>query len=216
MIKLVICDDHHLVAEGIQLMLQDQKDIEIVGMTFSGTEALALLQKETVDILILDISMPQMDGITVLKTLQNNNSNTKVLILTMHDQTKYIEAVIAYDAAGYLLKNSSKKRFLQAIKRIANGEKYYDEAIMPKLVNALQQPLKQKNEAESLLTSRELDIVKLIVKGNSTKKIAEELFISVNTVLSHRKNIYSKLNVHSVSELMQYVFKHDDIFKDES
>ena len=209
MIKLLICDDHILVAEGIELMLGDEPNLKVSKIVSSGKDAVNyLLEHNEIDVLILDLSMKNMNGIEVLKELNFHSIKTKVLILTMHDDIENIKKAMANGANGYLLKSTNKEKFVIAIQKIIKGETFMDQQLTATLLNEINNKPKKINTNTIELTKRENDILKLIVKSKKTKDIAEELFISVNTVLSHRKNIYSKFHVHSVSELISYVYKH--------
>jgi DNA-binding NarL/FixJ family response regulator len=197
MIRLLICDDHRLIAEGMELMLDQESEIEVAQIVESGREAIEFLQSNTVDILILDLSMPEMTGLEVLEALERLQLKVKTLILTMHDQEELIQRVVKKNIQGYVFKNTNQEKLIHAIQQIAKGYTFFDEEVLRILMNKNHQ---NKNE----LTPREKDIMKLLVEGKKVKEIADLRFISTNTVLSHKKNIYSKLNVHSVAELIHY------------
>ncbi|MEM6684545.1 MAG: response regulator transcription factor [Bacteroidota bacterium] len=205
-LQLLLCDDHNLVSEGIAVMLQSEQqyDIHIVS---SGKQAVQYIKQHTIDVLILDISMPEMSGLDVLDALKVDNTIPNVLILTMHEQVSYIKDAIAKGAKGYVLKTTSKNMLIEAIQKVAKGENFYDPRLTTILLNDSQKTVQQKEIEQVKLTPREIDILKLIAQNKKTKEIADILFISVNTVQSHKKNLYSKLNIHSVSELVAYAFR---------
>lgn len=205
-IQLLICDDHNLVSEGIAVMLESENSYNIHIVT-SGKQAMQHLHNHEVHVLILDISMPEMDGLAVLDALKEQNISQNVLMLTMHDQGKYIKKSIEKGAKGYVLKSTSKGMLIEAIQKVNNGENFYDPRLTEILLNTSEES-KNKQATHVKLTPREIDILKLIAQNKKTKEIAELLFISVNTVQSHKKNLYSKLNIHSVSELVTYAFQH--------
>ncbi|MGH1383512.1 response regulator [Kordia sp.] len=206
-LQLLICDDHNLVSEGIAIMLQSE-DLYEIHIVTSGKQALQYIRAHKIDVLILDISMPEMNGLDVLDALTAAGIPQNVLMLTMHDQVKFIKDAIAKGAKGYVLKSTSKTMLIEAIQKVADGENFYDPRLTAILLNDPQEA-SQKKQAELVkLTPREIDILKLIAQNKKTKEIAELLFISVNTVQSHKKNLYSKLNIHSVSELVTYAFQH--------
>ncbi len=214
MIKLVICDDHVLISEGIELMLQNEPDISVERIVSSGKEAIDFLKEnDDIDLMILDISMPDMDGLLVLDELQRLELNTKVLILTMHDKIDYIRNAVKKGVKGYLLKSTESNKLIKAVKKIVDGETYFDQKLTEILMSDLVEESDEKPKGKIQLTSREMDILKLLVKGKKTKEIADFCFISINTVQTHKKNIYSKLNIHSVSELINYAYKHNYIIK---
>jgi DNA-binding NarL/FixJ family response regulator len=206
--KLLICDDHNLISEGIELMLQNSLETFEIHIVNSGKLALQFLQKQSVDVLILDISMPEMDGLEVLDAIQSQELTVHALMLTMHNQIEYIKKAMSKGAKGYILKNTSKEMLIEAIHKVAKGETYVDSRLTSILIDDLTETPKPEKTAAVKLTPREIDILKLIAQNKKTKEIAELLFISVNTVQSHKKNLYSKLNIHSVSELVTYAFQH--------
>jgi DNA-binding NarL/FixJ family response regulator len=196
-----------LVSEGIAVMLQSEDYYEIQIVT-SGRHALQQIQNQQVDVLILDISMPGMSGLDVLDALTEGEIPQNVLMLTMHDQVKYIKKAIEKGAKGYVLKSTSKEMLIDAIQKVAKGENFYDPRLTTILLNDSEEKSTKKQSELVKLTPREIDILKLIAQNKKTKEIADILFISVNTVQSHKKNLYSKLNIHSVSELVTYAFQH--------
>ena len=198
-LQLLLCDDHNLVSEGIAIMLQSEAHYEIHIVT-SGRQALQFLQQQHVDVLILDISMPEMSGLDVLDALNAQETPQNVLMLTMHDQVNYIKKAIEKGAKGYVLKSTSKEMLIDAIQKVAQGTNFYDPRLTTILLNDSQETSQKKQSEQVKLTPREIDILKLIAQNKKTKEIADILFISVNTVQSHKKNLYSKLNIHSVSE----------------
>ena len=206
--KLLICDDHNLISEGIELMLQSSSESFEIHMVTSGKAALQFLQLNTIDVLILDISMPEMDGLDVLQELTAQNHSVKVLMLTMHNQIDYIKKAMQKGANGYILKNTSKAMLIEAIQKVANGETFLDSRLTNLLLNDITEKSKTETSENIHLTEREKEVLKLIAQNKKTKEIGEELFISINTVQSHKKNIYSKLNIHSVAELVRYAVKH--------
>ncbi|WP_430408817.1 response regulator [Kordia sp.] len=206
--KLLICDDHSLVSEGIELMLQNSSETFEIHIVTSGKDALQFLQSNTIEVLILDISMPEMDGLDVLDAINEKKFNTNVLMLTMHNQIAYIKKAMQKGAKGYILKNTSKEMLIEAIHTVGKGETYVDSRLTNILINDLTETPKTQKVVTVKLTPREIDVLKLIAQNKKTKEIAEILFISVNTVQSHKKNLYSKLNIHSVSELVNYAIKY--------
>ena len=210
MINLMICDDHVLVSEGIELMIQNEDDLIVRKVVSSGQEALDYLKMPNeIDVLILDLSMPDMGGNEVLQMIRSMSISVKVLILTMHDNVEHLKKAMALNADGYLLKNTNKKLLAKVLRIIAEGGNFIDHKLTEKLILDANKKPKPSIVKTVKLTERELDILKLIVKNYRTKEIADELFISVNTVQSHKKNIYSKFDVHSVSELITYVYENN-------
>ena len=208
-IRILVCDDHILVAEGIELMLQQEPEIYVAQLVTSGKAAIAYLETSShIDLLILDVSMPDMDGIQVLEHIQLIRHPVPVLILTMHEQLAMVKTALQKGAQGYLLKNASKEKLLHAIKKIAGGGSYFDDTLALGLIKHLK-GTKVADAPSTKLTPREIEVLKLMVRDKKTNEIASLCFISVNTVLTHKKNIYSKLNIHSVAELVHYAYKNN-------
>ena len=212
MIKIVIADDHRIIRDGLKSLLSDEKDIEILGEAANGLEALIKTRELNPDILIADISMPEMNGIEMTRILCKEKSETKILIVSMHDNEDYINQALDAGASGYLLKDSSKDELLKAIKAVANGETYcsgdVSKILLSKfLTSSKSKKLKIEAEEKLELTKREKEILKLISDGLSNKEIANKLFVSSRTIDTHRYNIMQKLNVKNGAELVRIAFK---------
>ncbi|OFY84243.1 MAG: DNA-binding response regulator [Bacteroidetes bacterium RIFCSPLOWO2_12_FULL_35_15] len=212
MIKIVIADDHRIVRDGLKSLLSDEKDILIIGEAANGEEALNKTHELKPDILMADISMPGMNGIEMTRILCKEDSKTKVLIVSMHDNEDYINQALEAGASGYLLKDSSKEELLKAIKAVQNGETYcsgdVSKILLNKfLVSSRSKKLKTESEDRLELTKREKEILKLISDGLSNKEIANLLFVSTRTIDTHRYNVMQKLNVKNGAELVRIAFK---------
>ena len=206
-IKVILADDHVIVRDGIRALLESETDIEVVGEASNGKEALDLAKELTPDVIIMDIRMPEMNGIEATQLLLQQSPTTRSLILTMHDMEEYVLRSIDSGAYGYLLKDTSKDEFIKAIRTIHKGERYYSSYISNVLVNNYinmrnnPNPASQENKFE--LTKREIEILRLVVDGRSNKEIAELLEKSVRTVETHRFNIMKKLHVKNIAELIK-------------
>lgn len=203
MIKVVLADDHKMFLEGLKSLIKTVDHIEITGEASNGKDALSLIRKTEPDIAILDISMPDMNGIETAQEVVKLDLPTKIILLTMDKTTTVIEKAIACGVKGYLLKDNAFEELLQAIKTVQTGEKYFSPGVMEEIFN--KQILKK--ETPSRLTSRETEILKLITLGKTNKNIASELFISVKTVETHRSRIMQKLKIHRVADLVRYALK---------
>ncbi|MFJ7935623.1 response regulator [Sporosarcina sp. NPDC096371] len=203
MIKVLIVDDHVLIRKGIVLLLEQYKDIEVVGEAGDGGEAVQLVAKTHPDVVLMDISIPNgLDGLTASREIMKLRDDVKVILLTMHNEIGYIQRGIEVGAHGYLLKNSQGGELYEAIRAVHNGQRYYKVGIPDK---QLQKLFNQKGkEQRGLLTIREQEIVGLSILGFSNIEIGKKLYISNKTVENHKANIMQKLELKNRSELIQY------------
>lgn len=206
-VKLLLVDDHEIFLDGLENLLKSSPEIEILGKAFDGIDGLELVKEHQPDILLTDLSMPRMSGLELVKEVKVQFPEIKILVLTMHNDRPTISEIMMAEAEGYVLKNSSKKELLVAIGRIAEGGTYYANEVMSILLEKIQGEQK-KLEAERLLTDRELEILKLIAKEKSSQEIADDLFISIRTVDTHRKNLLMKANTHTVIGLLKFGVHH--------
>lgn len=213
MIKIFIVDHHRMFIDGLIALLKPFREFEIVGFTDNGKEAADWLQKNEADLLILDIVMPKMDGVKLVKTLRSQNAALKILILSGYDEIKIIKDLFRHGINGYLEKTHNFAQLYNALECIQGGEVYMDPTIKEKLLNSFcEKPQKPSRISEALvssLTSRERDVMNLICEGCSGKEIAEALYISQNTVETHRKHILQKLNLKSSLSLMKFAMEND-------
>ncbi len=199
-IRLLIADDHLVAREGIVFLLSGTPGVEVVGEANNGSEAITMLEDLKPDILICDISMPDFNGIELLKKLEDTGQEVKVLILSMHKDSEYIMKSFEHGALGYLPKNADESELLKAIETIHKGERYITQEVSNVLAQSM---LASKSTVKYNLTSREKEIINNLVKGLSNKQIAAELFISIRTVDTHRTNIMKKLKVKNVASLVK-------------
>lgn len=207
-IKILVVDDHLMFLEGIRSLLNGEKDIEIIDIVSNGYKALEILKQKKVDVVITDLSMPDINGFELIKKIQKNYPGISTLVLSMHSEPMTISKLIKQNVNGYLLKNAEKNELLKAIRLLSNGENYFSEEIKQKY---LESSFNRTNSNEYVpeLSRREKDVLKLILEEYTTKEIAEELHISQNTVESHRKNIFSKLNVKNIAGVVKYALEND-------
>ncbi|MFY0689893.1 MAG: response regulator transcription factor [Cyclobacteriaceae bacterium] len=206
MTNVLIADDHAIVRQGIQLNLSIYKNINIVGEAAGGIEALELVKTLAPDLLITDISMPDMSGIEVAREVVKNFPKTKVLMLSTHNEEEYILESFAAGASGYLPKDSSVDQLNKAIETIVSGQVFYTEAVS-KIITMATINNRSPIGAQEQLTERELEVLEQIVDGLTNKEIANKLFISVRTVDAHRRNIMSKLNASNSAELVKLSYE---------
>jgi DNA-binding NarL/FixJ family response regulator len=202
-IKIVLADDHLLVMEGFRDLLSKSPNIEIVGEAIDGEQAVFLVTNRNPDIILMDINMPVLDGIAATQRISKLSSNTKVVMLSMHHEERYIFMADQAGAMGYLIKNIDKDELIHAIEMVSEGNKYYSKAIPQELVNkVLSKQYQSDNSYINQLTSREIEILKEISKGLTNREIGDKLFISDRTVNAHRTNIMAKLQAKNAVELV--------------
>jgi NarL family two-component system response regulator LiaR len=202
-IRVVIAEDHVFVREATRQLLEQEPDIEVVGEATNGAEAVALAERLSPDVVILDIAMPVMNGIEATEKIKAIRPGTAVLILTQYDYDQYVFALLAAGAAGYLLKDVPSAEVVRAVRSVHAGEPVLHPAIAKKVLArfAQEEPLRQQTrDADALLTERERDILRLAACGMSNARIAARLSVSLRTVQAHLTNIFNKLGVGSRTE----------------
>jgi DNA-binding NarL/FixJ family response regulator len=209
-IKIVIVDDHQIVRDGIRAMLLPNKNIKIVGEAADYDGLMRILKVETPDVIILDISLPGKSGIEITRELIEGNNETKILILSANTDEESIIEVIKAGAKGFLPKDTSKDEFLVALNLVYNEEGYFGEKLSKIIYKSYIQHVKsiKSPEQEICLSEREIEIIKLLAEGITSKEIADRLFISSRTVETHKNNIIKKLNLKNLVELLKYAIKH--------
>ncbi len=214
-ITVLIVDDHKIIRDGIKSLLEDVPNIKIIGEASNGVEAIEFFKNQFAEVVIMDIRMPEMSGIETTKYLTENYPNVKILALTMHDEEAFISKMLQAGASGYLLKNVGKEEFVTAIQKIFKGENYFSLEVATKMMTKFM-PNKNNDDIDinkdndnSQLTKREIEVIKLIAEGLTSQDIADKLFISPRTVDTHRRNLLQKLNVKNTAELIKYAIKHN-------
>ena len=207
-INILIVDDHAVVRAGLRAVIQSDPDLNIIAEATGGLEALSLIEKAQPDVIVLDLSMPDMDGIMVTKELHARHPEIRILILTVHEDEAMLREVMRSGASGYILKHAAENDLIEAIKLIMQGDIYVDQKMLPSLIGH-DAAVKNKSEVSvEPLSPREVDILKLIADGYTNRQMGSELGISIRTVEGHRANIYGKLGLHSRVELVRYAKDH--------
>ncbi|MBX9852237.1 MAG: response regulator transcription factor [Cytophagaceae bacterium] len=199
-IKIILADDHPLIREGFKALLKKNKEFEVIGEAENGKELIRIISELTPDILLLDITMPQLNGLEAIAQLKKVNPDIKFIVLTMHEEREYVLNSIKSGASGYLLKNIEREELEKAIKRVYEGGKYFSPSVSNILAETI---MKSDKEEITEISPREKEVLRYVAEGNSTKQIASILNISDRTVESHRINLLKKLRVHNTAELIR-------------
>ncbi|MBH1971936.1 MAG: response regulator transcription factor [Moraxellaceae bacterium] len=205
-ITILIADDHQLIRKGLRILLQSQEQFEVIGEAENGIALLQCLQKIRPDIILLDISMPDMTGLEVAQQIQLQTHSPHILLLTMYNTLAYIEEALLLGVSGYVLKDAAPHELFIAIETIMRGEVYLSPAISAQIMKGFQQKT-PKSSADQLLTQRQLEVLRLVAKGCSSKEIARELSISIKTIETHRSQIMQRLDIHNMTGLVRYAVK---------
>jgi two-component system nitrate/nitrite response regulator NarL len=209
--KILIVDDHEVVRDGLKNILTSLDNISIAGEAGNGEDAVKMYASLKPDLVIMDISMPGMNGIEATRVIKEKDPDARILILTMHDNQEYLNQIIRSGAKGFILKNTDKEELLDAVKTVASGDNFFSKDISKLIIDNYIRTAKEteKNDGykEVPLTKREIEILKLIASGYSNQEIANILYISYNTVDTHRKNIMHKLSIKNTAGLVRYAIE---------
>ena len=203
-IKVILVDDHHIVLDGLESLLQQEPEFQVLASLHSGEEVLDMLKTQQPQILLTDFSLPGISGIDFVRQVKRLYPQIKIIVLSMHDEAHIIKSVLKEGVEGYLLKNIQHSELKSAIRHVAQGLPYVSPEVTRLLMDEMNKP---KDEPE-LLTDRELDVLRLIAKEFSNKAIADKLFISERTVETHRKNIFRKTKTSSLVGLIKFAYEH--------
>ncbi len=205
-IRVFLTDDHLILREGIRSLLKKVPDIEMVGEAGDGVEAIAKVEQLVPDVVLMDITMPRLNGLEATRQIKQKNPQVKVLVLTMHETNQYLSQMLQVGASGYVVKAAAASELLSAIRTVHQGDVYLYPAITRMLVHDYLQKVKVGEEKTSYdgLTSREKEILMLIAEGKKNREIANLLSISLRTVQAHRTNLMDKLGAHDRTELVKY------------
>jgi two-component system response regulator NreC len=205
--RILICDDHTLFVEGIKAMLRNEPSLEIVGEARDGRQAVDLVKELKPDVLLMDVSMPDMNGFDATRRVRKSDTSVKVLILTMHDEEELVARCLEAGAAGYIMKDAPASQLLYAIETVQKGERYLSPAVLKKVVDVYVKNTKRPLTSYDRLSPREREVLKLLAEGLSIKDIATRLNLSVKTVDVHKYNLMKKINVHDRAELIKYAIQ---------
>jgi DNA-binding NarL/FixJ family response regulator len=207
-IRVYICDDHKIFREGLRSLLEKEMDIEVIGEAGDGITAMREIQRLPAHVVVMDVSMPNLNGIEATRQILNRNPLMKVIALSIHSDRRFISRMMKAGASGYVLKDCAFKELAQAIRAALSGKVYLCAATYDAVIKDYVSLLEQSDiSVYSTLSPREREVTQLIAEGKSTKDISVQLCVSVKTIETHRQQIMRKLNVHSVAELTKYAIK---------
>jgi DNA-binding NarL/FixJ family response regulator len=207
-IRILLADDHQIIREGLRMLLEKQGDMEVVAEAEEGRTAVRLAREVNPDVIILDIAMPDLNGIEAARQILTECPTAKVLALSMHSDRRFVSEMLKAGAKGYLLKDCASEELARAVHSVMGGETYLSPAVAGEVVQDYVHRLKRPAEATAVaLSAREREVLQLLAEGRNTKKIALQLNISVKTVETHRQHIMGKLHLHSVAELTKYAVR---------
>ena len=207
-IRIVLADDHRLTREGLLSMLKNEEGMEVVGEATNGREAVKLAQELLPDLVIIDVTMPDLNGIEATRMITSGAGKIGVIALSMYSDKQFLQGMIQAGASGYLLRDCAFEELLSAIRAVVSGNTYLSPAIAGIIVRDYLDKLSTNgSSASSILTSREREVLQLIAEGMSTKRIAAHLDVSIKTVETHRRQIMVKLGIFSVAELTKYAIR---------
>jgi len=207
--KVLLADDHTIVREGLLSLLHEQQDIVVVGAAENGQEAVEKARRTFPDVVIMDIAMPQLNGVEATRQIVNRNPDAAVVILSMHKDESYVIRSLKAGARAYLLKDSAEADLIEAISAITGGKSFFSPAVRSLLKEDYMHQLDELGAEDSyeLLTNREREVLQLVAEGKANKEIAGMLNLSLYTVETHRTHILQKLNLHSAPELILYAVR---------
>ena len=208
-IRIVLADDHNIIRSGLRLLLERQPDFKVVAEAADGRQAVQLVAKHHPDVVVLDIGMPQLNGIEATRQIVAQESHPNVVILSMHSDESYVLRALKAGARAYILKNAAEADLIRAVQAVSEGKSFFSPVISKMLLEDYVRQVREKEVEDSydLLTPREREILQLIAEGKTNKEIATILGLSPHTIETHRGNILEKLNLHSVPELILYAVR---------
>jgi two-component system, NarL family, response regulator NreC len=205
MIRILLADDHAMVRKGFRMILEAQADMEIIGEAGNGREAVELAESLRPDLIVMDVAMPELNGIEATRRLAVSSPRTRVLALSMHKDSVYVREILRAGARGYLLKDSIDSDLVNAVRSVAKGDGYLSPAVSDAVLSDYRRHV---TDPLDLLTSREREVLQMIAEGKTNKEVASTLNLSVYTIDAHRGKIMEKLNLHSTGELVRFAVRN--------
>lgn len=204
MIRVLLADDHTLVREGLARILTESGECIVVAQAVDGVEAVRQALQHRPEVVVIDVDMPKLGGIEAARRIRSELPDTKVLVVTVHDEEEYVLHMVRAGVSGYMVKDAAVSELVQAVKTLHQGQSYFDPAASSALARQLQNPGRSLADPYADLTPREREVFQLVVEGATTKEVAKELGISIKTAENHRTNLMDKLDLHSVAALVRF------------
>jgi DNA-binding NarL/FixJ family response regulator len=207
-VKVLLADDHPIVRQGLRNLLNSEQDFKVIGEASDGLSALDLIDKQRPDVLVVDMMMPGLNGMEVIRRAKHSVPDLRIVVLSMQNADAYVVDALKLGASGYVLKDTGPAELIQAIRDVVAGQRYLSPAISERLTQTfIQQPSEPTEDPYKLLSNREREVLQLAAEGNTSTEIAARLFISTRTAELHRSRVMSKLSLHSQSDLIRYALK---------
>ena len=208
-IRVLIADDHKIMLAGLRSLLEKQTDFDVVAEAENGRKAVQMAEEKKPDVVVMDVSMPDLNGIEATKQIIESLPETRVIALSMHSDKRFVMGMLRAGASGYLLKDCASQELATAIRQVAGGKKYLSPEITGVVIDdfLLGAQIEEAATATSLLSPREREVLQLIAEGWSTKQIASHLYVSIKTIETHRRQLMKKLNLHNIADLTKYAIR---------
>ena len=211
-IRIMIADDHKIVCDGLKALLEAQPDMEIVAQAENGREAVKLAQKQKPDMVIMDVAMPDLNGLEAVRQILSTHPHIKIIALSMHADSRYVTGMLSAGASGYILKHCAFEELVHAIRVVLSNQVYLSPTIAGIVVKELAQSKSQRSQQSAFppqkgLTVREREVLQLIAEGHSAREIAQRLHLSVKTIETHRRQVMEKLEIHSIADLTKFAIR---------
>lgn len=206
-IRIILADDHKITRQGLRLLIEKQQDMKVVAEAKDGRTAVDLANQTPADLVIMDVTMPDLNGIEATRQIITNSPSVKVIALSMHSDNLFITEMLKSGASGYLLKDCAFEELARAIRSVMNGDTYLSPTISRAVIDDYLHRISDNISNEDVLTNREKEVLQLLAEGKSTKQIAKALYVSTKTIETHRRQIMDKLNIHNVAELTKFAIR---------
>ncbi len=208
MITTVVADDHGIVREGLRRLIEAEPDLDVCGEAADGREVLEEVARKRPDVVVLDITMPRLGGLETLQRLRSQHGDTKVILLSVHGDSSFIQSAVALGADGYVLKDGRAAEIVTAIREVMKGGSYFSPAVAREIVEQLRNPRPVDEDPFARLSAREREVLQRIAEGLSAKEIAVDLDVSTKTIEAHRTSLMRKLGLRKATELVRYALRH--------